>query len=89
MLKQSPIIPMKMSTREIYVKIVRKLTKPLIDAYYFMLKEVIAASPTSGAQEDHLPLLDHFPSNNHLGAIFYYLGAMLSRLRQKIEVIHI
>jgi hypothetical protein len=85
-----------MSTREIHIKIVKKLTKPLIDAYYLMLKEVITASPTCGAQEDHLPLLDHFPSDNHSFSNALHsshplilLGAMPARLRQEIEATHI
>jgi hypothetical protein len=57
---------MKMPTREIYINIVSNITEPFIDAYYLMLKDVITASPTSGAQEDHLPLLHHFPVGNHI-----------------------
>jgi hypothetical protein len=41
-LKQLPTTLMKMSTRATY-KISKKNTKLLNDAYYFMLKEVIAA----------------------------------------------
>jgi hypothetical protein len=68
MLKQSPTTPMKMSSRAIYIKIVRKLTKPLMDAYYLMLKEVISASLTCEAQEDHLPSFDCFSSDNHFSS---------------------
>ena len=74
MLKQLPDTPMSMDTRAKYIKIVRKLTKPLIDAYYLMLKEVIATSPTNGAHADDLPLLDHL---------------MPSLMRQEIEATHI
>jgi hypothetical protein len=56
---------MKMSTRDTYIKMVQKLTEPLIGAYHLMLKEVIAASPTSRTQKDHLPLLDQFPTDNY------------------------
>jgi hypothetical protein len=42
MLKQSPTTPMKMSTNDIYQSS-EKITKPLIDAYYLMLKEVISS----------------------------------------------
>jgi hypothetical protein len=44
MLKQSPITPTKMSTREIDIDTERALTEPLIDAYYLVLKEVISSS---------------------------------------------
>jgi hypothetical protein len=74
MLKQLPDTPMSMDTRAKDIKIVRKLTKPLIDAYYLMLKEVIATSPTNGANADDLPLLDHL---------------MPSLMRQEIEATHI
>jgi hypothetical protein len=53
MLKQSPTTSMNMSTEDTYIKVVQKITKPLIDAYYLMLKEAIAASPTSKVQKDH------------------------------------
>jgi hypothetical protein len=95
-LRQLPTTPMKIFTREIYIKTVRKLTKLLIEAYYLMLKEVIAASPTSGAQEDHLPSLDHFPSDNHSSSNalqtlhpLILSGAMPTQLRQEIEAKHI
>jgi hypothetical protein len=61
--RQSPTCSMKMSTRETYIKVVKNSpTKALIYAYYLMLKGVIAVSPTSGAQEDHSPPLDHLPT---------------------------
>jgi hypothetical protein len=85
-----------MSSREMYIKIVRKLTEPLIDAHYIMLKEVIAASPTSGAQEDHLPLLNYFPANNHSSSNSLHSshplilwGVRPVRMRQEIEAMHI
>jgi hypothetical protein len=53
MLRQSPTTPMKMITREIHIKVVNKLTNPLIGAYYLMLKKAIAASPTNKRQKDH------------------------------------
>jgi hypothetical protein len=89
---------MKMSTREIciYIKIVRKLTEPLINAYYLKLKEKIAASPTSGAQDDKLPLLGHFLAENHSSSNALHSlhplilsGVMPVRLRQEIEAMHI
>jgi hypothetical protein len=44
---------------------VQKLTKSLIDAYYLILKEEIAASPTSGAQKDHSLTMDYFLNDKH------------------------
>jgi hypothetical protein len=60
-LKQSPTTHMKMSNREIYIKTARKLTEPLIDAYYLMPEDFVAASPTSKAQKNQLSLLDISP----------------------------
>jgi hypothetical protein len=61
-----------------------------------MPKKVIAAGPTSGAQEDHLPFLDNFPTNNYLFSSTQYLphlltlsGAMPLQLYQEIEAMHI
>jgi hypothetical protein len=96
MLRQSPTTPMKMSTRDTYIKVVKKLTKPLIDAYYLMLKEVIAASPTSGVQKVHSPPLDYSPTDNHSpsnaqdpSSPLNRSVAMPVRLRQEIEAMHI
>jgi hypothetical protein len=49
MLLQSPDAPMKMFQQAVYIDTIRALTKPLIDAYYSQLTEVIAASPLASA----------------------------------------
>jgi hypothetical protein len=85
-----------MSTRDTYIKGAKKLTKALIDAYYLMLKEEIAASPKSRAQKDRLPPLNHLLTDNH-----FYSSAqdqsnplnrsvvMPVRLRQESEAMQI
>jgi hypothetical protein len=61
-----------------------------------MLKEVIAASPTSGAQKDHSPPLDYSPTGNYSSSNGQDPSnpsnrsvAMPVRLRQEIEAMHI
>jgi hypothetical protein len=67
-----------------------------MDTDYLMLKEVIAAIPTSGAQEDHHPLLEYLPTDNHSFSNALHSShplilssVMPARLYQEIETMHI
>ena len=79
-----------------YIKTAKALTKPLLDAYDLMLKEAITSTPGSSLAEDHLPLLDHFPTDNHSLANRLHsshplvlTSAMPALLQQEIEAMHI
>ena len=54
---------MSNAQRSLYIATSKALTKPLLNANDLMLREAVAASPLSSAEDDHLPLLDHFPAD--------------------------
>jgi hypothetical protein len=92
------ITPMMISTRDTNIKGSGKThqVKPLIDAYYLMLKEVITASATSEAQKDNSSPLDHILTDNHSSSSALNSSHPLNRsvgmpvrLRQEIEAMHI
>jgi len=96
LLQQNLNTPMSLPVRAQYIKTTRQLTKPLLDAYQLLLKAVISACPNGSSSEDHLPLLDHFPTDNHSQNNTLHSShplilsqAMPSLLRQEIEAMHI
>ena len=95
-LRQTPDTPMAMPTRAIYINIVKKLTKPLVEAYYSMLSANIKGPQAVHSDADPSPLQDHFPADNHSQATTLHSShplvltmALPSVLRQEIEAMHI
>ena len=96
MLRQPLDDRMAMPTRSVYIKIVQRLTEPLLNAYYAMLKEIISSPQSRTGQDDPLPLHDHFPADNHARQHTLHsshplvlTAALPPLLQQEMEAMHL